>query len=81
MVTHRLFVYKVNDSETQLAGICISCRQPQSIVVRTFDYVNWNFRGQLIQNAFPYLDSDQREFLVNGICGKCFNSLFKDSGK
>ena len=30
------------------------------------DADNWT-RGQLIQNAFPYLDSDQREMLLTGI--------------
>ena len=79
MVTPKLFIYKVNDSESQIAGICIDCKKPQSIVVRTFDYVNWNFRGQLTQNAFPYLNANEREFLESGICGKCFDKTFKDS--
>ena len=30
------------------------------------DAGNWA-RGQLIQNAFPYLDSGQREMLITGI--------------
>ena len=30
------------------------------------DAENWA-RGQLIQNAFPYLDFDQREMLITGI--------------
>jgi hypothetical protein len=33
-------------------------------------------RGVLIQNALPNVNEDQREFLISGICGKCFDKMF-----
>jgi len=33
--------------------------------------------GMHIQNAFPYLDSGQREILISGICGPCFDKIFE----
>ena len=34
--------------------------------------------GELIQNAFPHLTADERELLISGTCGKCFDALFAE---
>ena len=33
-------------------------------------------RGELIQNAMPYLSPDEREILISGICGRCFDEMY-----
>ena len=30
----------------------------------------------LMQNAFPFLTSDERELLISGTCPKCWNDMF-----
>lgn len=32
--------------------------------------------GELIQNVWPHLSADDREFLISGICGEDWDSLF-----
>jgi len=56
---------------------CRECKVKYIIVIREEDYLNWQHH-MLIQDAFPYLTADQRELLMSGICGKCFNKLFKE---
>jgi hypothetical protein len=34
--------------------------------------------GELIQNAMPQLSADDREFIMTGIDGKEFDSIFSD---
>lgn len=34
--------------------------------------------GELIQNAMPHLSADDREFIMTGIDGKEFDSIFSD---
>lgn len=34
--------------------------------------------GELIQNAFPEMSEDHREFLISGVSGKAFDKLFAD---
>ena len=34
--------------------------------------------GELIQNAFPTMPKDIRELLISGICGSCFDRIFKE---
>lgn len=31
--------------------------------------------GELTQNAFPFLNPDERELLISGICPKCWESM------
>lgn len=41
------------------------------------DYEEWR-GGEFVQKAFPYLSTDQRELLISGICGTCFDGMFPD---
>lgn len=36
----------------------------------------WQQSGDLIQNVFPHLDADQREFLITGITPLEWNAAF-----
>ena len=53
---------------------CIQCHQPQHIEARTADLDAW-IGGELIQVAMPYLTADEREILISGVCGTCFDDM------
>ena len=55
--------------------VCPSCGKAQKIKVNSEDYEKWE-NGELVQRAFPYLSSSEREALITGICDNCWNSLF-----
>jgi len=38
-------------------------------------YIRWQ-NGELIQNAFPMLSADEREFILTGITPDQWNSMF-----
>jgi hypothetical protein len=38
------------------------------------DYLDW-CDGVNVQIAFPYLSAGEREMLVSGICGKCWDGF------
>jgi hypothetical protein len=38
---------------------------------------NWD-KGMLIQNAMPELTSDEREKLMTGYCGPCWDRMFNE---
>lgn len=54
--------------------ICFKCRQQFQIEVWPADYQRWK-SGDYIQNAMPYLDNNERELLISGFCGSCFDAL------
>ena len=62
-------------TQTTMAIDCVQCKETQSITVGNEDLVNWH-NGELIQDAMPYLSAGEREVLVSGTCGSCFDKMF-----
>ncbi len=54
---------------------CMFCHSRITIRYNRDDMSKW-LSGALIQNAFPYLDSGDRELLKTKMCGKCFDDSF-----
>jgi hypothetical protein len=46
------------------------------IPVTEYQLANWKASGMLIQEAFPDLTSEQREFLLTGSTSEEWNSIF-----
>ena len=47
-------------------GNCILSKEPVEVKVKAEDLYKFN-QGMYVQDAFPYLDSSQREFLLTGM--------------
>jgi hypothetical protein len=56
---------------SQLSGI----RRTQTFRIRYADYIRYQ-EGVVIQKAMPYLDADQREFLMTGITTEEWEQMF-----
>tara|TARA_B100000519_G_scaffold50424_1_gene40728 strand:- start:891 stop:1100 length:210 start_codon:yes stop_codon:yes gene_type:complete len=54
---------------------CNTCDEAKSVEINPNDLRRWK-EGELIQEAMPYLDASQRELLVSGLCGECFDRIF-----
>lgn len=54
---------------------CPICGKVTKITVEINDYIDWKC-GKLVQNAFPYLKAKEREMLISGICGECWEKMF-----
>ena len=54
---------------------CRLCNEAKDLTVNIEGFIAWQ-GGELIQNALPELDADQRELLISGICPKCWEQMF-----
>tara|TARA_Y100000361_G_C11022820_1_gene270533 strand:- start:128 stop:340 length:213 start_codon:yes stop_codon:yes gene_type:complete len=54
---------------------CRLCDTVHDLTVNVEGYVNWQ-AGEFIQDALPELSCDERELLISGTCGACFDKLF-----
>jgi len=54
---------------------CRLCQETTDLKVNFQGFVNWK-SGELIQDALPELSCDERELLISGTCGTCFDELF-----
>ena len=58
--------------------VCIWCHKRVTLMIDIKDYLRWKNEYVLIQNAFPYLNAGEREFLKMGTCPECFDKMFAD---
>lgn len=72
--------YTIEDMPDDTCKIT-TCKK--SIIVKTDSGVisqswyDWQMRGNYIQNAFPYLSADEREFILTGITPEEWAEIFK----
>lgn len=62
-------------SKIELKRNCPSCGLTQVVKVEQEDYDKYQ-NGMHVQNAFPYLNAEQRELFITGICPECWNRMF-----
>jgi len=61
--------------KTTMWTTCNRCKNQVEMKVYVEDVTAWE-NGELIQNAMPYLSADEREVLISGVCGTCFDKMF-----
>ena len=61
-----------------VTATCRTCGEEHSMMACITDYADWQF-GKYIQDAMPYLSAGERELLISGTCGPCFDKMFGDS--
>ncbi len=61
--------------KTTMWTTCRVCKNQVEMQVHAEDVAAWE-NGELIQNAMPYLSADEREVLISGTCGPCFDKMF-----
>ena len=60
---------------TTMWTTCRKCNDQVEMKVNIDDVTAWE-NGKLIQDAMPYLTPDEREVLISGTCGPCFDKMF-----
>jgi hypothetical protein len=61
----------------QVTGPCYSCKDLQSVTVPAAALIKFG-QGGFAQDCFPELSRTDREFLISGICGKCWDEMFAE---
>lgn len=64
-----------SDPETStLIATCVECSTPTDLTVSTNGLAAWR-DGTHIQDALPDLTVDERELMISGMCGTCFDKF------
>lgn len=59
---------------------CISCNRDQKVRMSEYALKHWLQNREnlpLIQDWFPSLSDHERELILSGICGTCFDELYE----
>lgn len=59
---------------------CKVCKKRILLKLKNKDYEEYNSPNcqRPIQKIFPYLSPAERELLISGICGDCFDKIFQE---
>jgi hypothetical protein len=57
---------------------CDICRRKLKFYIPETEWLAWTLGDELIQNAMPSLPMEDREVLISGTCGVCFDAMFAD---
>ena len=57
---------------------CRKCGEQTEIAVPEDGYNQWLGRRACIQDAMPKVSADDRELMISGICGSCFDKMFEE---
>lgn len=60
-----------------IRATCITCGEEFQFIVDKQDYEEWR-NGKPVQLAFPYLTLGEREVLISGMCGICWDSCIEE---
>ena len=55
---------------------CKKCRYMTHVQLKSKDLFDYH-QGKYIQDAFPYISQATRGLMLDGICSKCLDSMFK----
>jgi len=61
--------------QTTINKSCVMCGTNYDINVNSEDFIAWK-QGAFIQDVMGYLTADERELLISGVCGTCFNAMY-----
>lgn len=61
-----------------IAVECRKCKKDVPVNCTDEQYIKWKTGQGLIQNVMPNVPANERELLISGICGPCFDILFKE---
>ena len=60
-------------SDTALEVTCNKCFKTYVVFFKADDYNDWIDTKGFIQDLMPYLSASERELLLSGTCGECFD--------
>ena len=64
-------------NKIRIFGLCSVTDKEYSVKVGFDDWKDWQ-SGALVQDAFPYLTADQREYLISGFTPAEWDRTFED---
>jgi hypothetical protein len=63
--------------EVKITQQCRCCKGVKSIIISMEDYITWLQGKKNIQDIFPEMSADDREFFfISGVCPECWDKIF-----
>lgn len=77
MFTGQKYNVEVFNKDIVIWKICSISNKRYEVSINQHDWYDY-MHGKLVQNAFPHLNEEQREFIMSGITPHEWNEMFSD---
>lgn len=65
--------------EVKITHQCRICNKEKSIIISMEDYITWLQGKKNVQDIFPEMSADDREFFfISGICSNCWDKFIAE---
>lgn len=72
-----LVMEEVPNPTITLSRVCVVCQKRDEVTLAAADYSRY-LRGEYAQTVWPDKTSSEREWIISGTHGDCWNSLFPE---
>lgn len=55
---------------------CTDCKKVITLKFTLAQFLEWQ-EGVVIQQCMPHLSANEREIIISGICGSCYDAMFE----
>lgn len=59
-----------------VSKLCIHCEEETIFLMSTEEYTKWQIQNLFVQNVFPHLDAETREWMISGTHPHCWEEVF-----
>lgn len=59
-----------------VSRVCIHCEEETNFLMSTEEYNKWQVRNLYVQDVFPHLDKEIREWMISGTHPECWKEVF-----
>lgn len=72
----RVAADSVLNAPASVSRFCIHCEEETIFLMSTEEYNKWQVRSLFVQDVFPHLDTDMREWMISGTHPHCWKEVF-----
>ena len=69
-------LYSEDGQTVSVEGNCVITKNPHRVSVDAVRFRSWVTGNGLIQDVFPGMSREDREFLISGVSGEGWNQMF-----
>ena len=75
----RANVYMIDDDTYGFNRTCFHCGEESDFRISYDEYKALFIREQYVQDVYPLMPKEDREFMISGTHPDCWNEMFKDT--
>jgi hypothetical protein len=74
----RANVYQIDEDTYSFSRICFHCKEESKFRISYNEYKALFIHEKYVDDVFPFMSKEDKEFMISGTHPDCWNEMFKD---